>query len=269
MNPNQESEPTIQQLFDLRGKVALITGGTGHLGRSMARALAEAGASVVVSSRDESRAREIAEGLLGIGNAKHHGVAIDHMDRESIHAGCQQALDAAGQIDVLVNNGLEALGKDLTACTFEQFARHQVNNAGYFELARAVHDRAVARKAGASIIFIGSMYGMIGSYPSAYAGIGPASPVAYHALKGGTLQMARHLAVYWAADRVRVNSLSPGPFPAPTVSQELVVRLESHSPLQRMGKPHELKGAVVFLASDASSYMTGQNLVVDGGWTAW
>jgi len=264
-----KNELTVQQLFDLSGKVGLITGGTGHLGRSMASALAEAGATVVVSSRDEARAQTLADALPCVGDAQHHGVSIDSLDPESIRAGFQQALRAAGQIDVLINNGLEIRGEDLTRCTFEQFSRHQMNNAGYFELARLAHDHAAQRKAPASIILVGSMYGMVGSYPSAYAGIGNASPVAYHALKGGTLQMARHLAVYWAPDLVRVNSLSPGPFPGPAAPEEMVRRLETHSPMGRMGKPQELKGAVVFLASDASSYMTGQNLVVDGGWTAW
>src|SRR5262249_13284585 len=130
-------------------------------------------------------------------------------------------------------------------------------------------DHAVQRNASASIIMLGSMYGMVGSYPDAYAGICAASPVAYHALKGGILQMTRHLAVYWAADKVRVNALSPGPFPASTAPQASIDRLSAKSPMGRMGQPHELKGAVVFLASDASSYMTGQNLIVDGGWTAW
>ena len=269
MTSSPDSEPTVQQLFDLTGKVALITGGTGHLGRSMASALAEAGASVVISSRDEPRAQDIAGELPRNGEATHRGVSIDHMDSGSIHDGFQNALSAAGQIDVLINNGLEALGEDLTNCTFEQFARHQINNAGYFELARLVHDHAVKRKASASIVLIGSMYGLVGSYPDAYAGIVNASPVAYHALKGGTIHMTRHLAAYWAPDSIRVNCLSPGPFPDPSASEDMVNRLTTKSPMARMGKPQELKGAVVFLASDASSYMTGQNLVIDGGWTAW
>jgi len=132
-----------------------------------------------------------------------------------------------------------------------------------------VHDHAVQRKASASIIMLASMYGLVASYPDAYDGIGPASPVAYHALKGGILQMTRHLAVYWAKDNVRVNALSPGPFPSAKANPEMVERLKTKSPMNRMGEPHELKGAVVFLASDASSYVTGHNLVIDGGWTAW
>ena len=132
-----------------------------------------------------------------------------------------------------------------------------------------MHQHAVERQAPASIILLASMYGLVGSYPDVYEGVSAASPVAYQTLKGGIIQMARHLAVYWAKDRVRVNCLSPGPFPPQVGPAELVERSATKSPLGRMGTPAELKGAIVFLASDASSYMTGQNLVVDGGWTAW
>ena len=114
------------------------------------------------------------------------------------------------------------------------------------------------------------MYGQVGSYPDAYEGVCNASSVAYHALKGGTIHMTRHLAVYWAKDRVRVNCLSPGAFPNPAGAPEaLVARLKNKCPMERMGNPEELKGAIVFLASEASSYMTGQNMTIDGGWTAW
>ena len=132
-----------------------------------------------------------------------------------------------------------------------------------------VRDAAVQRSAPASIILLGSMYGVVGSYPEVYEDVSIANPVAYQTLKGGIIQMARHLAVYWAKDGVRVNCLSPGPFPGPQAPDELVERLKAKSPLGRMGTPTELKGAVVFLASDASSYITGHNLLVDGGWTAW
>jgi gluconate 5-dehydrogenase len=143
------------------------------------------------------------------------------------------------------------------------------NATGYFLLARRMREHAVNRKAEASIILLGSMYGIVSSYPDTYSGVCPSSPVAYHTLKGGIIQMTRHLAIYWAADGVRVNCLSPGPFPPPQIPEELTRRLCERSPLKRMGIPHELKGAIVFLASRASSYMTGQNLIIDGGWTAW
>jgi NAD(P)-dependent dehydrogenase (short-subunit alcohol dehydrogenase family) len=263
------TEPTIQQLFDLSGKVALITGASGYLGQSMSRALAEAGASVVISSREQARAQALADELPVVGKAKHHGVRLDYMDEASISQGVADAISAAGGIDILVNNGYERVTADWTNITGEQFTRQLTNATGCFLLAREVYQHAVQRGGGASIIMIGSMYGLVGSYPDAYEGICMASPVAYHALKGGVVNLTRHLAVYWAKDSVRVNTLSPGPFPATAVNPELKARLSAKSPMKRMGRPDELKGAVVFLASEASSYMTGQNLAIDGGWTAW
>jgi gluconate 5-dehydrogenase len=125
---------------------------------------------------------------------------------------------------------------------------------------------------GGSIINNASMYGLVASYPDAYEGLDVNSPPNYHAVKGAVIHLTRHLAVYWAKDRIRVNAISPGPFPHDHVSthqDEFLRRLTTKVPLGRMGAPHELKGAAVFLASEASSYMTGQNIVIDGGWTAW
>jgi len=137
-------------------------------------------------------------------------------------------------------------------------------------LSRQLRDHAVQRASAASIVMIGSMYGVVGSYPDAYEGVCPASPAAYHATKGGVIHLTRHLAVYWAKDGVRVNCLSPGPFPNLEIAPaEMVRRLESKSPMGRMGLPHEVKGALLLLGTDAGSYITGQNLLVDGGWTAW
>jgi gluconate 5-dehydrogenase len=266
MNGN---EPTIQELFDLSGRTSLISGASGYLGGAMARALAEAGSRVVVTSRDARRARDVAAALPDPRGVGHRGFALDHMEHASIERAFADVVDQVEQIDVLVNNGHDPLANDWTDVTAEQFSRQLANATGYFLLARLVRHRAVERQAPASIIMLGSMYGQVASYPEAYRGLCPASPVAYHTLKGGILHLTRHLAVYWARDRVRVNCLSPGPFPSPKAPAGLAERLRKHSPVDRMGLPHELKGAVVFLASDASSYMTGHNLVIDGGWTAW
>jgi gluconate 5-dehydrogenase len=263
------SRPTISQLFDLSGRVALVTGATGHLGSALAEALAEAGARIVVAGRDRARCQATADALPRVNSGPHLAVALDQMDHPNLVARLAEAVTAAGRIDILINNGHEPLAADWREVTGEQFNRQLANSTGYFLLARAVRDHAVASDRPASIVMLGSMYGEVASYPEAYAGIGPASSVAYHALKGGILQMTRHLAVYWANDRVRVNSLSPGPFPAPAAPAALVERLCARSPMGRMGRPQELKGAVLFLAADASSYVTGHNLVVDGGWTAW
>jgi gluconate 5-dehydrogenase len=262
-------EPTVSQLFDLSGKVALITGAGGHLGSAMARALAEAGARVVAASRDLARADAIAASLVDSNGAGHFGAEIDQLDGDSIDHAVERIVEKAGRIDILVNNGHDPLAADWSTISAEQFNRQLSNATGYFLLARHVRNLAVERSAPASVVMIGSMYGQVASYPDAYDGIGPASPAAYHALKGGVIHLTRHLAVYWGADRVRVNCLSPGPFPGPKAPAELVERLKKKSPLGRMGMPSELKGALLLLASDAGSYITGQNLTVDGGWTAW
>ena len=263
------SEPTIHELFDLTGKVVLLTGGAGHLGSSMSRALAEAGASVILTSRDADRARTAAALLPSAGNVRHHGIALDHMDPVAAERGFAEAVALAGKLDVLVNNGHEGPPNDWTTVTPDQFSRHLANATGYFLLSRLMRNHVVERGVPASIILLGSMYGQVGSYPDAYEGICNASPVAYHALKGGIIHMTRHLAAYWAGDGVRVNCLSPGPFPSEKASPAMVERLCTKLPMKRMGRPHELKGAIVFLASEASSFMTGQNLTIDGGWTAW
>ena len=235
----------------------------------MSRALAEAGANVITTSRDAERARECVAALPSSENQSHHGVALDHLDEASVELGFAEALASTGRIDILVNNGHAANGSDLTTVTADEFNRSLSNATGYFLLARKLHEHALTRGGGASVVMIGSMYGVVGSYPDAYEGAVAASPVAYHALKGGLVHMTRHLAVYWAKDGVRVNCLSPGPFPGPAANATMVGRLTTKSPMGRMGRPEELKGALVFLASEASSYVTGQNLLVDGGWTAW
>ncbi len=260
---------TVQQLFDLNGRVALVTGGTGFLGTAISQALAEAGARVVISSRERDRAESAAAKLPSPGGATHLGVELDHMDEPTLHRGFDEAVTRAGQVDILINNGHEALGADWSNVTYDQFARHLANAAGYFTLSRRLRDHLLERKAPGSIVMLGSMYGVVGSYPEAYADICNASPVAYHTLKGGIVHMTRHLAVYWAKDRIRVNCLSPGPFPNEKAPRQMVDRLCKKSPMGRMGEPGELKGAVLLLASDAGSYITGQNLLVDGGWTAW
>jgi gluconate 5-dehydrogenase len=266
---SKEHEPTIAESFDLRGRVALVTGAGGYLGSALASALAEVGSRVICTSRDSKRAAQAAASLPDPNNVTHLGLALDQLDESSIDRCVDEVNRLAGGIDVLVNNAHEPVASDWANISGEDFSKQLANATGYFLLARHVRNRAVERKKPASIVMLGSMYGLVGSYPDAYEDLVPASPAAYHALKGGVVQLVRHLAVYWAKDNVRVNCLSPGPFPKDETNPELVERLKAKSPMGRMGQPHELKGALLLLASDAGSYITGQNLVVDGGWTAW
>lgn len=263
-----EKEPTIQELFDLSGKVAMVTGAAGYLGSAISRGLAEAGASVIVSDIEAEIIQAATKKLPSPQGVAHHGVVIDHFSEDSIKAGVEEALKAAGKIDILVNNGYGYTGGCWADTTASQFNKELANATGYFLLAREIHNNAVERKGSASIIMLGSMYGLVASYPDVYEDLSIPS-VAYQVMKAGVIQMTRHLAVYWAKDEVRVNSISPGPFPPSQASSTLLARLSKKVPMNRIGKSYEMKGAVLFLASDASSYVTGHNLNVNGGWTAW
>ncbi len=265
-----EEERPIQTLFDLSGRVAIVTGASGWLGSAMSRALAEAGATLVVTSRDAGQASAFAASLPG---TEHVGLAFEQGDTDTIPAFVQRVEERLGRIDILVNNAYGATAPTIDSATAEDMDRaYHVGVTAYFLLAREVVHHLRRRGAAGSIINIGSMYGVVASYPEAYTDLPVNSPPNYHGLKGGLIHLTRHLAIYWAADNVRVNAISPGPFPPPRVSGPLphfVERLEQKSPMGRMGRPEELKGLVVLLASDAGSYITGQNILVDGGWTAW
>ncbi|MCL4862816.1 MAG: SDR family oxidoreductase [Caldilineaceae bacterium] len=264
------SEPTIHELFNLQGKVALLTGAAGWLGSAMSRALAEAGATLAVTSREAARAEAFAATLPGAG---HIGLAFDQGDTGSIPALVADVVARLGQIDILVNNAYGGAAPSIDSATAEDFDRaYHTGVTAYFLLAREVAHHLRSRSAPGSIINIASMYGVVASYPDAYTGLPINSPPNYHGLKGGLVHLTRHLAAYWAKENIRVNAISPGPFPTARVQSnlpEFIERLNQKAPMGRMGRPEELKGLVVLLASDAGSYITGQNILVDGGWTAW
>lgn len=260
-------EPKMAELFDLTGRVALVTGGAGWLGRAMSNGLAEAGAQVAIASRN-LEACEKAASEIGRGAKAYH---LDCADPQSIEQ-LFQAIDSdCGPVKVLVNNSYGGPVPRIPEATPDDFTRSlNVGVTAYFLAAREAHRRMKAN-GGGSIINIASMYGMVSSYPHVYEGLPFSSPPNYHAVKGAVIHLTRHLAAYFAADGVRVNAISPGPFPRSDTQQdeEFMRRLSSKVPLGRIGQRHEVKGAAVFLASDASSYITGHNLVVDGGWTVW
>ncbi|NCO39054.1 MAG: short-chain dehydrogenase [Armatimonadetes bacterium CG_4_10_14_3_um_filter_66_18] len=260
---------TVRELFDLSGRVALVTGGAGWLGTAMCEALAESGARVAVASRNVAKCRALAERLPGGG---HLALALDVQSEGSIRSVVDEVAETAGRFDILVNNAYNGRAPGIDEATAADF---QVSFMGgltsYFVAAQQARTHML-QVGGGSILNIASMYGMVASYPDAYVGFDINSPPTYHALKGGVIHLTRHLAVYWAKDRIRVNAVSPGPFPPDRVSAaepDFVERLKTKCPTGRMGTPEEVKGAAVYLASEASSYVTGHNLVIDGGWTAW
>jgi gluconate 5-dehydrogenase len=266
----ENPERNVHDLLSLQGRVAIVTGASGWLGSAISRALAEAGATLAVTSRDEAQAVEFARTLPGQG---HVGLGFSQRDAETIPAFVNAVVERLGRIDVLVNNAYGGSRPTIDSATAEDLdsAFHDGVTGG-FVLAREVALHLRQRAAPGSIINIASMYGVVASYPQVYTGLDFTSPPNYHAMKGALVHLTRHLAVYWAPYGIRVNAISPGAFPTTALQRqmpEFIERLKQRVPVGRMGVPEELKGMVVLLASDAGAYITGQNILVDGGWTAW
>jgi NAD(P)-dependent dehydrogenase (short-subunit alcohol dehydrogenase family) len=256
----------MNDLFSLQDRIAIVTGAGGHLGAPMARGLAAAGAKVYLLGRR----REPLEALSTEIGARAQAVAMDIMDPGQVEAFLEALPEK--RLDVLVNNAYAGAG---TGTVDEAFAQaYAVTVTAAFRLVREALPllrRAVAVSGGASVINVASMYGIVSPDPRVYED-SPANPSFYGAAKAGLIQLTRHLAAELGPEKIRVNAVSPGPFPSPASQKnfpKLMQNLERKLPLGRLGRPEELVGAVTFLASDASSYVTGANLPVDGGWTAW
>jgi gluconate 5-dehydrogenase len=259
-----------QALFGLKEKVAVVTGGAGHLGTAICEALADAGAHVVIASRSLDKCQGLADRLSETSECL--AIQCDVSDESSIRSTIDQAAARWNRLDILVNNAYSGPNPDIPDMTADDFAVALRNGVTAYFIAAQQSRLHMLTTGGGSIINVASMYGMVASYPPVYEGIPFNSPANYHAVKGGVIHLTHHLAAYWAKDKIRVNAISPGAFPAPRVqnaSPEFMDRLCEKVPMGRIGQPDEMKGATLFLASEASSYVTGHNLVVDGGWTVW
>jgi NAD(P)-dependent dehydrogenase (short-subunit alcohol dehydrogenase family) len=258
-------------MFDLAGKTALVAGGAGWLGSSICERLAEQGASVMIADVDGAGAAWAAERIASsAGGARVGAVAMDVGVERSIKEAVAATVARQGGLDILVNATFAAAGKLVEEVTAEELDRTlHVNLTGGFLLAR---EAASAMARGGSMVFFASMYGMIAPDPGIYRLPMRPNPVEYGVAKAGVIQMARYLAVHWAARGIRVNAVAPGSFPNPKTQEQdpgFIERLAAKAPLGRVGAPGEIAGAVVYLASDEASFVTGTTLVVDGGWTAW
>jgi len=285
----------LPSLFDLQGRVAVVTGGAGLLGEEFCRTLAEAGAAVVVADIQAAAAQKLAAeicstssppGGAASGAPPAIGVGVDVTEPASVQQMVQAALETYGRLDILVNSAaldpkVAPSGKIAAAVgSFETFPLEAWNRAlavnltGAFLCCQAAVQPMLAQGSGV-IINLSSIYGLVGPDQRIYqrqeeAAAAPSQykPVYYSVSKAGILGLTQYLATYYAGRNIRVNALTPGG----VYNQQdpaFVQAYSSRAVLGRMARKDELNGALLFLASDASAYMTGANLIVDGGWTAW
>ncbi|KRE46295.1 SDR family NAD(P)-dependent oxidoreductase [Paenibacillus sp. Soil522] len=261
----------IYQLLSLRGKVALVTGGAGYLGTAICETLAELGAHVIIASRDlkkcEEKCKEIESSITG---AKATAMVLDLMDKQSIFQCFQQIKSDYNGVDILVNNAWSGNKNSFESISDEDWQYDiEMSMTSVFRCVKEALPGLVAKKG--VILNITSMYGHVAPDYRIYDGVQFTNPPSYGAAKAGVIQFSKYLASFLSPYGIRVNCLSPGAFPHPVTQQheEFIRHLSEKNPMNRIGDPDEIKGAVALLCSDASSYMTGQHVCVDGGWTVW
>ncbi len=254
-----------KELFSCKGRTAIVTGGAGLIGRGIVKALHEFGAEVFIADINKNKADEIIRDI----SVKY--VYLDIASDDSIQKAVTEVIKNSGKIDILVNCAYPRT-KDWGS-RFEniQFAlwKTNVDNhlGGYFLCCQKVAEQMKA-SGGGTIINLSSIYGVVAPDFSIYEGTEMTMPAAYSAIKGGIISLTRYIATYYGSYNVRANAISPGGI-FNNQPKSFVEKYTKKTPLKRMGAPDDVIGAVILLASDASSYITGQNILIDGGWTAW
>ncbi|WP_266081357.1 oxidoreductase [Haladaptatus caseinilyticus] len=252
--------------FDLSEKTAIVVGGAGLIGRAVTRGLLDHGATVIVADVNESAGTELVSELGENVEFAHVDSTVD----EEVQATVETTVEQFGSLDVLINSAYprnENYGREFEQVTIDDWHENvSLNLDSYFSTAK--HASAVMKEqnSGGVIINFGSIYGVQAPDFTLYQGTNITSPVEYAAIKGGVLNLTRYLASYLGEYGVRVNAVSPGGV-SDQQGQQFVDQYEERTPLGRMADADDITGAVVFLASDAASYVTGHNLVVDGGWS--
>lgn len=260
--------------MNMLGRVSLITGGAGNIGQSLAFALAELGSGIVLLDRDDTALHKVAGKITDLYCVDVEILKCDIECESELAEVPVWMAERIGQLDVLINNAAFVGSSDLKgwSTTFGQQSVKtwrralEVNLTAAFALTQGCQDLLTASGHG-SIINIGSIYGVLGPDLSLYAGTEMNSPAAYAASKGGLIQLTRWLATVLAPE-IRVNAISPGGVYR-NQAQSFIDRYVARTPLGRMGHEEDFKGAVAYLASDLSEWVTGQNIMVDGGWAAW
>lgn len=246
-------------MVDLHDKTVVVTGGGGWLGSAMASLAIDRGAAVYVCGRTQE-ALDLVAGATPL---------VADLSRErDVATVVRRVVSDTGRLDGWVNNAYAAVGSSPLSAS-----RHVVSDTlgrGVADVIVASQHAARAMSSGGAIVNVASMYGIVSPQPDTYDRHPDAhNPPAYGVAKAGVIQYTRYAAVHLAPKGIRVNCVSPGPFPRETSPADFRAELAARTPLGRVGEPHEVAGAIVFLLSDWASYITGHNLVVDGGWTTW
>ena len=266
--------------FDLRGRTAVVTGGAGILGKKFCAGLASFGANVAVVDQNGEAAGALANALIEQYGVSSVGIACDVSAPEDVQAMVEKVVERFGEIHILHNNAASK-SSDLDAffAPFEEYSLEEwrkvmsVNIDGMFLVAQAIGKQMIKQGKGGSIIQTSSIYGIVAPDQriyegSHYMGRPINTPAVYSASKAAVIGLTKYLATYWANHGIRVNTLTPGGMESGQ-NEVFKTNYSNRVPLGRMGNPDELVGALVYLASDASSYVTGQNIIVDGGLSVW
>jgi|TARA_B110000495_G_scaffold109731_1_gene94980 NAD(P)-dependent dehydrogenase (short-subunit alcohol dehydrogenase family) len=262
-----------QKIFDLNGKVIIITGSSGMLGTQYAYALSECGANVVLADIDISKSKITEKQIKNFFSTDPMSIKLDLTNKESILSMTSTVIKKYSKIDVLINNAAYQGNSKIRSSGFENLELEtwnqaiDVNLTGVFLCCQSIGKQMIKQKSG-NIINIASTYGLVGPDQRIYGKSGQNSAIFYAATKSAILNLTRYLATYWEGKGIRVNTFSPGGVEN-NQDPNFIKRYSKKTPLGRMAKKDEYVGSIIFLASDASSYMTGSNLIVDGGWTAW
>lgn len=272
-----DNQLTTVDPFRLDGRVVLLTGAAGHLGAAMARAIARAGAVVLASGRSPEKLERLSKQCRAEG-LRVEPMAFDVTRAEDVAQAARQIEAAHGRLDGVVNNAYAGRPDRTAAPALEDFvAAATINTAAPFLLVEACRPLLAAsarrQRGGASVVNVASMYGVVSPDPRIYKDAAAlANPPYYGASKAGMIQLTRYLACHLAAEGIRVNAVVPGAFPSPDVLGRFPLfedAVRAKIPAGRIGVPIDIAGPVVFLLSDAASYMTGAAVPVDGGLTAW
>ncbi len=260
----------IQEMFELHGHVAIVTGGGTHLGRAMATTLGELGTDVIIASRRKSLCGQVAAKMREAG-IKCRGFGCDVTDEEQVNALVESTVKMHGQLDIMVcNAGGSATTTYLPTASVDEFMRTwEMNVKSTYMCAQAAARVMIPRRSG-KIITLGSIHGFLTADKRLYKDLNfHRSGPPYQAAKGGIVNLTRALAAELGEYGITVNCISPGQIPKSTTDPEMAERCRLSNPLERTGTADDIKGAIALLASRAGDWITGHNLVVDGGWSIW